>query len=184
MKFREAIRDLPQAVVDDFFRAPEDPELRSLPNYAAFIHLIWFHQLPRTEEERRRAELQSRRSWDEFERRSAEARAAAKEQKAVRREQQRRISAEKHQQRQIEGAGRKDFRFEVARRPMVERIEAFLSQQNLPPGFFSIRPVEIDDRVVAQMSPSVRSAFAQRISYMHHRSWRALQLRLQCPADL
>ena len=179
LQFRTAIRDLSESVVYEFLRAPEDPELRSLSNYPAFIRLILFHQLPRTEEERQRAKQEREDAWAESEQSREAARVAARKRTIARREQQRRVSAERHRKRQIESVGRKVLYSEIASKPQAERIEALLSYEHLPPGFFSISPDEIDDNVVAQMGTGSRSAFAERISSMRHGSWRALRVRLR-----
>jgi citrate synthase len=102
MQFRTAIRDLPREVVDEFLRGQPDPDVAGLPNYNRYLHLILFHQLPQTQEEQAEARAQARRAFEEMERRDAQSRAAAREQRLVRLAEKRRIAAEKHRRRQVE----------------------------------------------------------------------------------
>src|SRR5581483_9388314 len=67
MQFRTAIRDLPPNIVSEFFQSDPTPDLQLLPNYAKFVLLILFHQLPRTESERSEAQRQIARAFEQWE---------------------------------------------------------------------------------------------------------------------
>lgn len=178
MQFREAIRDLPQELVDEFLRLPRDPALERLPNFGPFWHLIAFHSLPRTEEERLQARRDRQLANEEWERRATQARAAARDRKIARLAEKRRLAAERHAQRRAESASRKQLFADLAALPIEERIRALIGQPQRPPGFFSIEPEEINSEVLTGIDPGTRTAMAERISKMRKKSWRDLRGRL------
>jgi hypothetical protein len=178
MQFRAAIRNLPENVVDEFLTQQENPELKQLNNYHRFLHLILFHQLPRTEAERLEARRQADLAFAEMKRRDIQGRAAAHERKLLRLTEKRRIAAEKHGERQIESARRRQFREEVAAMPVPGRIKLMLANPHICPAFFQPRPEEVTDAQIEAMEPASRAALADRISHMRHPSWRRLRTRL------
>jgi hypothetical protein len=178
MQFRSAIRDLPASVVNEFLSLPKNPELERIPKYFELLRLILFHQLPRTEEERLAAQAETHRAFEEMERRDAQVRDAAREQKLAGLAEKRRIAAEKHRQRGAESARRRQFREQVASMPVARRIDVLVANPGLSPVFFSILPEEINDELIARMNPADRAALALRIAPMRHRRWRELRTRL------
>ncbi len=179
MQFREAIRDLPKEVVDDFLRLPLDPELERLPNFAEFWHLIVFHPLPRTEAEELEARRRRKLARAELEMREIQARAGARDRRIARLAEKRRAAAERHAERMAESARRKHVFERIAALPLGERIRALIGEPQFPPGFFSINPDGIDEEVLAGMDSGTRAAIAERISGMRKKSWRELRGRLQ-----
>lgn len=93
MQFREAIRDLPGELVDEFLRMPRDPALERRPNFGRFLHLILLHLLRRTEKERLQARRDRQLATEEWERRATQARAATRDRKIARLAEKRRAAA-------------------------------------------------------------------------------------------
>jgi hypothetical protein len=178
MPFRTAIRDLPADVVTEFLSRPKDIDLKRLPNYARLLHLILFHGLPRTEEERLEAAAQSARASEAMDRKHAEARAAARERKLVRLAEKRTLAAKMHSQRQVESTRRRQFRDEIAAMSLAGRITVMLANPHISPAFFQVRPEEIDAPRIAAMEPALRSTLAARISNMRNSHWRGLRTLL------
>jgi hypothetical protein len=178
LQFRTAIRDLPESIVDEFLSLPKNHGLECLSNYSTLLHLILFHQLPRTEGERLRAQAQTARTFEEMERRDAQVRAAAHERKLARLAEKRERAADKHRQRQGESARRWKSYEEITSMPLARRIDMMLANPKISPVFFQLCPEEIDDGQIAEMNSGTRAALASRISIMRSSRWRDLRTRL------